>query len=137
MHPVLLPKVPHVLKAFYDNDLLEEEAILEWADRVGVHQLEYVPAESWLALMFWFSLGWQISKKHVKKEVAKQIHEKAKPFVTWLRTAEEESSEEEEEEVGVEFSSKQTGTALTVQPEKVCRPGCGVATRHLSCSCHF
>ena len=55
----------------------------------------------------------------MKKEVAKQIHEKAEPFVTWLRTAEEESSEDEEEEVGVEFSSKQTGTTLTVQPEKV------------------
>lgn len=92
VHPVLLPKVPHILKAFYDNDLLDEEAILEWADKVH--------------------------KKHVKKEVAKQIHEKAAPFVSWLRTAEEESSEEEEEEVGVEFSSKQTGTTLAVQPEK-------------------
>ena len=35
MHPELLPRVPHILKAFYDNDILEEEAILEWADRVG------------------------------------------------------------------------------------------------------
>ena len=35
VHPVLLPKVPHILKAFYDNDLLDEEAILEWADKVG------------------------------------------------------------------------------------------------------
>ena len=35
VHPELLPRVPHILKAFYDNDILEEEAILEWADRVG------------------------------------------------------------------------------------------------------
>lgn len=30
----LLPKAAHILKTFYDNDLLEEEAILEWADKV-------------------------------------------------------------------------------------------------------
>ena len=35
VHPELLPRVPHILKAFYDNDILEEEAILEWADRVS------------------------------------------------------------------------------------------------------
>ena len=32
--PSLLPKVPIILKAFYDNDILEEESILEWADKV-------------------------------------------------------------------------------------------------------
>ena len=30
----LLPKVPLILKSFYDNDLLEEEALQEWADKV-------------------------------------------------------------------------------------------------------
>ena len=35
MHPELLSRVPHILKAFYDNDILEEEAILEGADRVS------------------------------------------------------------------------------------------------------
>ena len=30
----LLLKTPHILKAFYDNDILEEETILEWADKV-------------------------------------------------------------------------------------------------------
>lgn len=34
-HPKeLLPKVPLILKAFYDNDLLEEEALRDWADKV-------------------------------------------------------------------------------------------------------
>ena len=31
----LLPKAALILKSFYDNDILEEEAILEWADKVG------------------------------------------------------------------------------------------------------
>ena len=32
------------------------------------------------------------------KEKAKEIREKAKPFIDWLRTAEEESSDDEEKE---------------------------------------
>ena len=43
------------------------------------------------------------SKKYVKKEVSKEIHEKATAFISWLKEAEEEeSSEEEEEEQDVE-----------------------------------
>lgn len=33
-HKQLLPKAAHILKSFYDNDILEEESILEWADKV-------------------------------------------------------------------------------------------------------
>ena len=42
----------------------------------------------------------QVSKKYVSKELAKEIHGKAEPFIKWLKEAEEESegSEEEEEE---------------------------------------
>lgn len=41
-----------------------------------------------------------MSKKYVSKELAKEIHAKAAPFIKWLKEAEEESegSEEEEEE---------------------------------------
>ena len=28
-------KVAHILKAFYDEDIIDEDAILEWADKVG------------------------------------------------------------------------------------------------------
>ena len=35
-YPQLMSRVPHILKAFYDNDLLEEEVILEWDDKVAV-----------------------------------------------------------------------------------------------------
>ena len=60
----------------------------------------------------------QVSKKHVKKEVSKQIHEKAAPFIKWLREAEEETSEEEEEEDGVEVVySNQSSGKLTIKPE--------------------
>lgn len=73
-HDALLPKVPYILKAFYDADILEEEVILEWSNKV--------------------------SKKYVAKELAHEIHEKASPFIKWLQEAEEEESESEEEEEG-------------------------------------
>lgn len=53
----------------------------------------------------------QVSKKYAPKELAKEIHAKAAPFVKWLKEAEEESegSEEEEQEddenVEVTYSS--------------------------------
>ena len=34
VHPELMAKVPHILKAFYDSDIVEEESLLEWADKV-------------------------------------------------------------------------------------------------------
>jgi translation initiation factor 5 len=30
----LLPKVPHIIKAMYDLEILEEEVILEWGEKV-------------------------------------------------------------------------------------------------------
>lgn len=61
----------------------------------------------------------QVSKKHVKKETSREIHEKAAPFVDWLRTAEEESSDEEEEnEVEVVYSKNQTGASIVAQPQE-------------------
>ncbi|XP_067099921.1 eukaryotic translation initiation factor 5-like [Osmerus mordax] len=95
----LLPRVPIVLKALYDADLLEEDVIMAWAEKV--------------------------SKKYVSKELAKEIHAKAAPFVKWLKEAEEESegSEEEEEEedesVEVVYSSSARELKVeTVKPDK-------------------
>merc|ERR1712062_899687 len=31
---VLLPKVAHILKSFYDEDIIDEEVILEWGKRL-------------------------------------------------------------------------------------------------------
>ena len=72
----LLPKSLHILKLFYDNDILEEETLIEWGDKGP-------------------------SKKYVKKDVSKQIHEKVATFINWLKEADEESSDEEEEGVEV------------------------------------
>jgi translation initiation factor 5 len=72
-HPDLMSRVPHILKALYDEDLLEEEVILEWAQKA--------------------------SKKYVDKKISAEIHEKASPFINWLRDAEEETSDEDVEVV--------------------------------------
>lgn len=51
--------------------------------------------ESWIkCLLFCF----KVSKKYVSKELAKEIHAKAAPFVKWLKEAEEESEGSEAEE---------------------------------------
>ncbi len=73
----LMPKVPVILKKFYDEDLLEEEAILEWSQKT--------------------------SKKYVPKVIAKEIHERAEKLVSWLKEAEEESESEGETDDGVDF----------------------------------
>uniref|UniRef100_A0A672QVP3 Eukaryotic translation initiation factor 5 n=1 Tax=Sinocyclocheilus grahami TaxID=75366 RepID=A0A672QVP3_SINGR len=96
----LLPRVPIILKDLYDADLLEEDVILMWAEKV--------------------------SKKYVSKELAKEIHAKAAPFVKWLKEAEEESEgseaeeeEEDDENVEVVYSSSARELKVeTVQPEK-------------------
>ncbi|ORX98981.1 translation initiation factor [Basidiobolus meristosporus CBS 931.73] len=65
----LLPKTPVILKALYDEDLVDEEIFIKW--------------------------GSKASKKYVDKETSKNIRKKAEPFITWLAEAEEEDSDEE------------------------------------------
>lgn len=43
-------------------------------------------------------LCFKVSKKYVSKELAKEIHAKAAPFVKWLKEAEEESEGSEAED---------------------------------------
>jgi translation initiation factor 5 len=69
VHPDLLPKVALILKAFYDEDLIEEDVFLAWGDKA--------------------------SKKYVDRKVSKQIREKAEPFLEWLRNADEDDEEDE------------------------------------------
>lgn len=76
----LMDKVAIILKLFYDTDLLDEKVILDWASKV--------------------------SKKYVSKEVATQIHDKAAPFIKWLKEAEEESEDSEEDDDIVGFDDR-------------------------------
>ena len=69
-----------IFKAFYDHDIIEEEVILDW--------------------------GKKVSKKYVSKALSEKIHEKVKPFLTWLKEAEEDSSEESDGEVELEFDER-------------------------------
>ncbi|KAF9085380.1 hypothetical protein BGX29_009991 [Mortierella sp. GBA35] len=68
----LMLKAPHVLKAFYDNDILEEEVILKWGEKP--------------------------SKKFVSRDEAKDIRTRVEPFLRWLAEAESDSEEDSDEE---------------------------------------
>lgn len=97
----LMPRVPALLKLLYDLDVLQEASILEWADKV--------------------------SKKYVSKEVSQEIHDKAAPFIKWLKEADEESSESEEEsddEVEIEYNDRAQVTPLkpAVAASKASKP---------------
>uniref|UniRef100_A0A8R1HY20 Eukaryotic translation initiation factor 5 n=1 Tax=Caenorhabditis japonica TaxID=281687 RepID=A0A8R1HY20_CAEJA len=69
----LLAKSAHVIKALYDNDICEEEALLSWGEKP--------------------------SSKYVTKSFAKKIIENAQPVLTWLKEAEEESEEESDDDI--------------------------------------
>lgn len=68
----LLPKVAFILKAFYDEDIVEEDVLLAWGEKA--------------------------SKKYVDKAKSKEIRKQATPFLNWLKEAEEESSDDDDDE---------------------------------------
>ncbi|KAJ2550277.1 eukaryotic translation initiation factor 5 [Coemansia sp. RSA 1933] len=63
-----LPRVPGILKALLDEEIVDEETFLEW--------------------------GKKPSKRYVDKDVAKKIHKAAQPFLEWLQNAESEDEED-------------------------------------------
>ncbi|KAJ2742012.1 eukaryotic translation initiation factor 5, partial [Coemansia sp. BCRC 34490] len=62
-------RVPGILKALLDEEIVEEETFLDW--------------------------GKKPSKRYVDKDVAKRIHKAAQPFLQWLQTAESEDDDSE------------------------------------------
>lgn len=90
----LMAKVPGLLKLLYDIDILSEQAVIEWADKV--------------------------SKKYVPREVSQEIHKQAEPFVKWLQEADTEESDSDEEdengdsddEVQIEYDDRAKVTSL-------------------------
>merc|ERR1711936_1313633 len=69
----------NMFKELFEEDILEEEVIFEWAKKV--------------------------SKKNVSKELAQKIHDKAAPFIKWLQEAEEETSEDDSD-VEIEYDER-------------------------------
>jgi translation initiation factor 5 len=68
IHTSQLPKLPIILKKFYESDMLDEETLIYWADHP--------------------------SKKYVgSREVAKTVRQSAEPFIHWLKNAESEEDE--------------------------------------------
>lgn len=81
LHPdKLMDKVAGILKLFYDQDILDEKTILEWASKV--------------------------SKKYVPKETSQEIHDKATPFIKWLKEAEEEEDSSSDDDVEIEYDDR-------------------------------
>lgn len=89
----LLPKVPALLKLLYDTDILEEKVLLEW--------------------------GAKVSKKYVPKELSTEIHQRAEPFLTWLKEAEEEE-ESSEDDIEIEYNDRVRTTPQ--KPVAVAKP---------------
>lgn len=69
-HPDMIPLVPKILMALYQEDVIEEEVVEYW----GTHA----------------------SKKYVDKEISKKVRKASEPFLKWL--AEAESSEEDDDD---------------------------------------
>jgi hypothetical protein len=65
----LFGKSIEILKLLYDEDILEEGVIIDWANKP--------------------------SKKYITKEISKKLHEKVEPFINWLKNAKEESDDDE------------------------------------------
>ncbi|SCV02864.1 LAMI_0H03598g1_1 [Lachancea mirantina] len=67
-HKELIPSLPKILVQLYNNDIISEEEIIRFSTKS--------------------------SKKFVPKDVSKKVRRAAKPFVTWLQTAESEDEDE-------------------------------------------
>lgn len=70
-HKELIPQLPKILVQLYNNDIISEEQIVKF--------------------------GTKSSKRFVPRDVSKKVRRAAKPFITWLQSAESESESEDDE----------------------------------------
>ncbi|MCJ1326049.1 hypothetical protein MMC10_002712 [Thelotrema lepadinum] len=70
-HTNLIPQVPKVLLAYYQEDLIEEEVLKAW--------------------------GTKASKKYVDIPTSKKVRKAAEPFLEWLENAESDEEDEGED----------------------------------------
>lgn len=71
-HPKLIPQVPAILLAYYQDDLLSEAVIKNW--------------------------GSKASKKYVDIPTSKKVRKAAEKFLEWLENAESDDDDEDEDE---------------------------------------
>ncbi|KAG6989017.1 eukaryotic translation initiation factor 5 [Physcia stellaris] len=71
-HPKLIPQVPKILLAYYQEDLVSEAVLKAW--------------------------GTKASKRYVDLSVSRKVRQAAEPFLEWLQNAESDEEESEEEE---------------------------------------
>lgn len=72
-YPTLIKGFPLVLKQLYDEDVLEEDVILDWASQ---------------------GVTYEFSPQSMTGEQIKQLRTSAEPFITWLKEADEGSDDE-------------------------------------------
>jgi translation initiation factor 5 len=71
-HPKLIPQLPAILLAYYQEDLVSEEILKSW--------------------------GSKASKKYVDIATSKKVRKAAEKFLEWLETAESDDEDEDDEE---------------------------------------
>lgn len=71
-HPKLVPQVPKILLAYYQEDLVSEAVLKNW--------------------------GSKASKKYVDLSTSKTVRKSAEPFLEWLENAESDDDEDDEDE---------------------------------------
>ncbi|KAI4134637.1 MAG: hypothetical protein LQ347_001362 [Umbilicaria vellea] len=69
-HPKLVPQVPKILLAFYQEDLISEAVLKNW--------------------------GSKASKKYVDLPTSKKVRKSAEPFLEWLENAESDNDDDDE-----------------------------------------
>jgi translation initiation factor 5 len=72
LKPELMKLIPMVLQTLYNEDIVEEEALLAWRGRP--------------------------SRKFASAEIASKVRAQAKPFFDWLEAAESDEDEDEDED---------------------------------------
>jgi translation initiation factor 5 len=70
--PKLIPQLPAILLAYYQEDLVSEEILKSW--------------------------GSKASKKYVDIATSKKVRKAAEKFLEWLETAESDDDEDEDDE---------------------------------------
>ena len=71
-HPKLIPQIPKILLAYYQQDLITETVLKSW--------------------------GSKASKKYVDIATSKKVRKAAEPFLQWLANAESDEEDDEGED---------------------------------------